>query len=179
MGMTHPYPYLGAGKGPYFHPGFAWACTRKAWDTMGGLLDVNIVGGADYQMAYGWYGRIACTLDKGGVMKDLDGAYAHHTDSNTVWTPYSQFALAWQQHALELKHNIGYVPGTLLHYWHGKKANRGYNTRYKIMSGNDFDPHTDLKKDWQGLWQLAGNKPQLRDDLRAYFRARQEDSIDL
>ncbi len=170
---------IGKKKGPYFHPGYAWACTREAWDTMGGLIDVNVVGGADYQMAYGLYGKIACTLDNSGILKDRPGLLNHMDDTAPLMSPYSQFAFAWQEHAAGLKHNVGFVPGTLLHYWHGQKAKRTYNTRYKIMRDNQYDPHTDLKKDWQGIWQLAGNKPQLRDDLRVYFRSRSEDGIDM
>jgi hypothetical protein len=143
-----------------FHPGYAWACRRDAWDAFGGLLDINIVGGGDRQMAYGFYGRMHDAL--------FDGASAG----------YREAVLAWQEHALALKQNVGFVPGTLLHYWHGKKVNRRYFDRWKVLANNDFDPRTDLKRDWHGLWQLAGNKIGLRDDLMAYFRSRQEDSID-
>jgi hypothetical protein len=34
----------------------------------------------------------------------------------------------------------------------------------------------DIKRDWQGLWQLTDRKIRLRDELRAYFRSRDEDS---
>jgi hypothetical protein len=142
------------------HPGYAWAATRSAWDTMGGLLDFNIVGGGDRQMAFGLYGKMEAAT--------FDGASA----------AYRSRVLAWAEHAAELKRNIGYVPGSLLHYWHGKKVNRHYYDRWQILARNAFDPLVDLKRDWQCLWQLAGNKPQLRDDMRAYFRSRQEDSID-
>src|SRR5271165_6413816 len=42
-----PYPYP-----PRVWPGLAWACTRQAWDAVGGLLDFAIWGGADYHMAH-------------------------------------------------------------------------------------------------------------------------------
>jgi hypothetical protein len=92
---------------------------------------------------------------------------------------YRNAVLAWQEQASRLNQNIGFVPGTIMHYWHGKKSTRGYFNRWEILARNQFDPVTDLRRDWQGLYQLAGNKPQLRDDLRAYFRSRQEDSIDM
>jgi|KBSMisStaDraftv2_1062788.scaffolds.fasta_scaffold429238_1 hypothetical protein len=150
-----------AAKMGFWHPGYAWACTRKAWDTFGGLLDVNIVGGGDHQMANALIGRVKKTIP------------AHSTPA------YRRAVLGWESHALLLKKNIGYVPGTLLHYWHGKKVKRGYFDRWKILTQNKYDPITDVRYDWQGLLQLAGNKPKLRDDLRAYFRQRQEDSIDM
>ncbi len=144
-----------------YHPGFAWACTRHAWDTMGGLLDFNITGGADRQMIYALYGRAKQVWFDGGSR-----AYKHAV-------------MAWQEHALRLRHNVGCVPGTAIHYWHGKKSNRQYETRYGMLAKNKFDPVVDLVHDWQGLFQLATNKPQLRDDLRNYFRSRSEDSIDV
>jgi hypothetical protein len=128
---------------------------------MGGLLDINVVGGGDHQMAKGFYG----TADKAIPFKSTPG--------------YRAAVLSWQEHALGLKQNVGFVPGTLMHYWHGQKVKRGYFDRWQILAKNNFDPVTDLRKDWQGLWQLAGNKPQLRDDLRAYLRQRNEDSLDV
>ena len=79
--------------------------------------------------------------------------------------------------------NIGAVDGTLLHYWHGKKRLRGYNSREDILIEHAFDPRIDLHRDWQGLWQLAdagtARSLALRDKFRGYFRSRNEDSIDL
>jgi hypothetical protein len=144
----------------YWHPGFAWACTREAWDTMGGLLDINIVGGGDHQMANGFFG-----MAEAGLPLDV-----------TTTEGYRNAVLTWQEHARGLKQNVGFVPGILLHHFHGKKTLRGYTSRWKILADSKFDPRTDLRRDWQGLWQLAGNKPNLRDDLRAYFRERCEDS---
>ena len=46
------------GKGVNFwHPGFAWACTRKAFEKMGGLYDLGILGSGDNIMALSIIGQ--------------------------------------------------------------------------------------------------------------------------
>ncbi len=153
------YYYYGV-KGK-FHPGYAWASNREAWNTIGGLLDVNIIGGGDHQMAHALYGTIR-------------RAIPFKCTNN-----YRSVLLAWEKNALKLNKNIGFVPGTLLHHWHGKKISRHYFDRWKILANNQFDPITDIKRDWQGLWQLTQNKPRLRDEIMGYFRSRQEDGISI
>lgn len=145
--------------GKYFHPGYGWAWRRDAWDKVGGLLDVNIVGGGDHQMAYGLIGRVDETIPNGST---------HH---------YERCVKTWARNAGLLRRDIGAVPGTVVHHYHGPKVNRGYHDRWKILTENKFDPLCDLKNDWQGALTLAGNKIKLRDDLRAYFRQRNEDAI--
>jgi hypothetical protein len=61
---------------------------------------------------------------------------------------------------------------------HGSTINRAYNQRWKLLGRTGFDPDLDLKRDWQGLWQLTDHNPELRDGLRAYARLRDEDSPD-
>ncbi len=39
----------------------------------------------------------------------------------------------------------------------------------------DFNPATDIARDYQGLWRWTGNKPGLRDDVARYFIERSED----
>jgi len=150
------YPYYGYGK--LWHPGYAWAYRREAWDTMGGMLDINIVGGGDHQMAYGLIGQIAQTIPHGST------------------AAYTKMIKVWGKHAEVLKKDIGAVPGTIMHHWHGKKINRGYYNRWKILTENKFDPVVDIKNDWQRMYALTDNKIALRDQLRAYFRTRNEDA---
>lgn len=144
----------------YRHPGFAWAWRRDAVTHVGGLMEHVLLGSADWHMAWALIGRVEETF----------GPEA---------TSYKRLCLAWQRRAMEhVKGNLGYVDGLLMHYWHGRKSQRGYATRWKIMFDHAYDPDSDLKKDWRGVIRLTDMKPGLRDDVRAYFRARNEDGIE-
>jgi hypothetical protein len=148
-----------------WHPGYAWACRRDAWDHLGGLIDFGIVGSADRYMACGLIGEIAQSLSA-DIVRDCP--------------VYTDWCLEWQARSeTTIKRNIGFVDGLLLHYFHGAKKNRGYVNRSAILWQNQFDPVKDIKRDWQGMWQLTGRKIGLRDQLRAYFRARDEDSTEV
>jgi hypothetical protein len=93
---------------------------------------------------------------------------------------YAAWCFEWQERAeIYIRRNIGFVDGLLLHYFHGAKKKRGYADRSAVLRENRFDPARDIKRDWQGLWQLTDRKPGLRDGLRSYFRSRDEDSTDV
>jgi hypothetical protein len=144
-----------------WHPGYAWACRRDAWDHLGGLIDFGIVGSADHYMACGLVGEMAQCMS---------------ADLVRACPIYTEWCLEWQQRAERyIRHNIGFVDGLLLHYFHGSKKRRGYSDRAAIIWRNRFDPVKDIKRDWQGVWQLSDQKIVLRDKLRAYFRGRDED----
>jgi len=147
--------------GSYWHPGYAWAATREAINTIGGLIDYAIVGAADHHMACSLIGEGAQSLPK------------------SVTHDYRTSVLQWQERALRLHKDISYIKGTIFHYWHGKKANRKYKQRWQILTDNHFKPSYDLHKDWQGVLTFYRGKVALRDDVRAYFKTRNEDSIDL
>lgn len=144
------------------HPGFAWAARRDALNKLGGLIDFGALGSGDRHMATALVGRV-----KESVHGDM-----HPT--------YHRWLEIWQQRAeVHLRRNIGYVPGTIRHLWHGRKADRGYSSRWRILVDHQFNPETDLKRDVSGLWQLVSETPRqtrLRDEIRRYFRARKEDA---
>lgn len=160
-----PYYGVGQGRGIFWHPDFAWAARREAIDHLGGLIDFAVLGSADHHMAMALIGQAPRTLNKG-------------LSSN-----YRAQVMDWQDLAeRHIQRDIGFVDGTLLHHWHGKKRDRRYTDRWQILVEHKFDPRTDLKRDWQGLWQLRVESPRqicLRDSVRAYFRSRNEDSIDV
>lgn len=170
-GLAYGAPVMLAGpttptfpsKGVYnWHPGFAWAATREAIDAVGGLIDWAILGAGDHHMAKALIGRVREATPKG-----LTPRYYEKLDR-------------WQDLAEKyVRRNIGYVPGTIIHYWHGEKKRRRYWDRWQILYKNRYNPDTDIKRDWQGVYQLEDDGTlrsiQLRDDIRAYFRERQED----
>jgi hypothetical protein len=149
-----------------WHSGLAWAARRSALDEVGGLIDFAILGSADRNMAAGLYGFMQDTIDP------------------TFSLEYRQWLLDWQDRAeRNIRRNVGQVEGTIMHHWHGAKVNRKYTERWRILSKYQFNPRTDIKRDSQGLWRLEDHNDLrsigLRDALRAYFRQRNEDSIDL
>lgn len=151
--------------GTYGHPGFAWAARREAIDNLGGLMDFSLAGSADHHMALAFLGMAKDSLP------------------GNVTRGYAAKVMAFQDRAERyIRRNIGGVPGTIVHYWHGKKADRGYERRWGIILDNKYDPDTDIKRDSQGVLALHDHGDarsiKLRDDLRNYFRSRNEDSID-
>lgn len=157
-GLGQDYTIDDPETGHVWHSGFAWAARREAIDTIGGLLDWAILGSADRHMA------------------DM-------MIKNDNWNPklsdgYRRMLDIHQKRFDRLNGNFGYVDGLVTHHWHGKLVNRMYTDRWKLLYKWQFDPVTDLARDWQGVYQLTPDKPGLRDDIRRYFRARSEDSID-
>jgi hypothetical protein len=148
--------------GPYWHSGYAWAATREAMDGVGGLIDFAIAGAGDHHTACGIIGKIDMSVPK------------------SVSSHYIKLLKEWEMRALRTAHkHMGFVKGTLIHYWHGKKRDRQYRGRWEILIKNQYDPTRDIHKDSQGLIVLHPSNDRLRDDLRHYFQSRNEDSIDL
>ena len=99
---------------------------------------------------------------------------------------YRKRVLAWQERAeAAVQRNVNYVPGLITHWWHGKKKDRGYADRWKVLTRWHYDPATDVRRDWMGGGLLRWShhhSPRLRhlrDDVRRYLRSRNEDSVDV
>jgi len=122
--------------------GGAWAFRRSAFDAVGGLLDTCILGSADWHMTFG-----------------LVGAVDAAAELQYCSEPYVDVVLRWQARAANLKQNIGYVDNHAIHYFHGSKVARAYGSRWRVLLDNQYDPRTDVSRDWQGVLQLTGNKP--------------------
>lgn len=144
-------------------PGLAWACDRNAWDQMGGLIDYLVLGAGDSYMAHALVGESKWIINKS------HGKLGQHI---LEWENRARTAL-W--HGRPILGNLGVMKGSVLHYWHGPKTKRLYGTREQILARNKFDPDIDLKRDWQGLYQLTNREPQLRRDVAWYFSQRDED----
>ncbi len=152
--------------GPYEypHPGYVWACTRDAYEWLGGLFELAVMGSGDHHMAYALIGRAAYSVP--GLPGNRRG----------VTPSYWKHLKRWQDRAVHhVNFNMGFVPGTIEHLFHGRKPDRKYVDRWQIMIEHQFDPDLDIKRNSWGVLELAGNKPGLQHDLDLYFRQRNED----
>ena len=144
------------------HPGYCYATTKYGWNSIGGLFDVGILGSGDRIMLYCWLGIYESSIPKG----------SHHN--------YITYVKSYQDRCQKaINYSIGYVKGTILHEFHGKKKDRQYDKRWQILVKNNYDPIADIKKNNYGVWEFVGNKHLLIAEIKKYFSERNEDSIDL
>jgi glycosyltransferase involved in cell wall biosynthesis len=147
-------PYIKTDKYGYWHPGYAWACTRSAFRGMGSsLLDWAILGSGDRHMAMAWIGRV------------LDSC------PGTVHMSYKVMLMEYQYKCKNF--SISYVPGTILHHWHGRFEDRKYKERWNVLVQHAFNPIEDITMSLN----LTPAGKRMEQDLKAYFEGRKEDSV--
>jgi len=140
----------------YWHPGFAWAMTRKAYEKIGGIFDKGVLGSGDNLMALAFINKVESTLN-------MD----YHVD-------YKNIILDFQKNARKLR--LGYTPGVIRHYYHGSKQNRKYTDRWKILIKHQFSPLEHLKYDKTGIIMPNDSfSNEFKEDIMNYFRERKED----
>jgi len=147
--------------GPYAYPhtGFCWAANRVTLEWLGGLLDICAMGSADHHMALSLIGEVDRSVP-GGVTQ---GYLAH--------------LKRWEARALRhVNKNIGFVWGTIEHFFHGRKTDRKYIDRWDMFVKHQFNPDNDLKRNSYGVYEFAGNKPDLQHEWDLYLRNRNEDT---
>lgn len=139
-------------------PGFAWAARRETLEKCGGLLDTHIMGGGDNMMYFAAMGMFSTYM---------------LTRTNIEWRQaYLKWAAKFYR---EVKANVGYIPGNVMHLYHGTYADRQYVERWMILSRNEFNPEEDIKINEDGIWEWASDKPDLHDSVAEYFAERKED----
>jgi hypothetical protein len=147
--------YTTKGK-DYWHPGFAWAITRKAYEKMGGLYDKGILGSGDNIMSLSLINCVKNTLQ-------MD----YHED-------YKNSIIEFQKKANKLR--LGYTPGVIRHHYHGSKQNRKYTERWQILIKHQYSPMNDIKYDSIGILiptQIFNEE--FKNDILNYFQERKED----
>ena len=140
----------------FWHTGYAWACTRQAFQKMGGLVDWAILGSGDRHMAM-------CLAGLG--QQSCPGA---------VHESYKMMLKLYERSVKSFK--VSWVDGTIVHYWHGSFADRRYKERWDILTKNQFDPFEDIGYDDNGLVQLTTKGQRFSKFLNEYFIGRKEDS---
>ena len=149
-------PYSKTDKYGFWHPGYAWACTRQAYEKMGGLLDWAILGSGDRHMALALIGHVE------------DSA------PGNIHPSYKNLLIEFQNKIKTLQ--IGWVPGTIVHHWHGSLENRKYRERWDILTKLGYNPEVDIGYTRRGLIQLTPNGDRFQNEIKKYFQERCEDS---
>jgi len=73
---------------------------------------------------------------------------------------------------------LGYIPGSIRHFFHGKKENRNYYGREDILIKYQYNPYTFIEQDSRGLLIPTKHCPkEFLDDIMAYFSGRNEDEM--
>jgi hypothetical protein len=165
MSIFSSFGYQYTKKRPYFkntmnywHPGYAWACTRRAYEKMGGLYERSILGSADNIMALSLIG------------KGLQSINDNSTED------YKNSVLEYQNKVKNFR--LGYVPGVIRHYFHGSKKNRKYMERWQILLKYNFSPSSHLIRDKNGVLIPTENCPkEILNDIFTYFAERNEDEF--
>jgi hypothetical protein len=142
--------------------GLAWAARRSAIEAIGGIPDFNIVGAGDWFLAYN-----LVNMGSAIIQDDLTPGY------KMLLEKLSENCKKY------IQNNVGYVDGLVVHYFHGKKSNRGYGWRESILRKHRFDPIFDLNRDAQGLYIVNPQKQEMLNELIEYFRSRDEDSTEI
>ena len=142
----------------YWHPGFAWACNRKAYDKMGGIFESGILGSGDNIMCHAFIKKAPDSLKKGMTQE------------------YFDFVTNFQNKVQGIK--LGYIPGPIRHFFHGKKENRNYYGREDILIKYKYDPYTFIETDSMGLLIPTSCFPkEFLKDIIDYFKDRNEDEM--
>lgn len=155
MRCTSGRPYTKTHKYGFWHPGFAWACNRRAYEQMGGLIDWGILGSGDHHMALSLIG-----------LADI-------SHPGNIHANYAKHLKAFERRATGLR--LGYITGTIQHHWHGRLADRRYRERWDILTQGKYDPDHDIYKTSGGVLQLTLAGLRLQPDIHDYFVGRQED----
>lgn len=139
-----------------WHPGYAWACTKKAYEKMGGLYDISILGAGDHNMSF-------------ALIKK-----AEQSVNANVTEDYKQSIIEFGRKVQMLR--LGYIPGIIRHYYHGSKKNRKYCERWQILVNNYYEPTKHIKKHSTGLLIPTENCPKtMLAEIYSYFAERNED----
>jgi hypothetical protein len=156
--FTKGMPYF-AKSLDYWHPGYAWACTRTAYEKMGcGLYQEGILGSSDNIMAFSLIGK---------GLKAIQATSSYD---------YKESILEFQKRVRGLR--LGYIPGVIRHYFHGTKKNRKYTERWQILLNHNYSPKKHLNVLSSGLIVPSTDCPsQLLTDIFNYFKERNEDEF--
>jgi len=142
----------------FWHSGFAWACTHKAYDAIGGLIDYGILGAGDHHMSLACIGKVEYSYPSG------------------IHENYKNKLLEYQKKCMKNNLVIDYIAGTIIHHWHGRLEDRKYKERWNILVKGNYDPTNDIYYTNTGYIQFTDKGTRFIKEISQYFLERNEDN---
>jgi hypothetical protein len=159
LGYQHVKGLPPFGKGlNYGHPGYAWACSRSAYEQMGGLYEFGVLGSGDNIMALSFIQSSVVPI-----------SFSSHPE-------YLKSVADFKRRVRGFR--FGYVSGVIRHYYHGSKANYKYTERWKILVRGGYNPSLHVWSDMEkgGVLRASTEFPAaMAEEIREYFFSRKED----
>lgn len=144
----------------YRHPGFAWACSRKAFDKMEGLFEYAIIGGGDFIME-------ACFTNRFHIIEKK-------FNENPEFLNYIR---NFYEKVKDFTYNFLNI--LIEHHYHGERKNRMYINRNEIILKNKFSPEKDMIKPFENLGfsilvPTIEFYEKIESKIKEYFQSRKE-----
>jgi hypothetical protein len=149
-------PYKPVSGLNYWHPGYAWACTREFYDKIGGIFQMDILGSGDFYTAM-------------VLISKVQDCFPPQTNNE-----FKKLVFDLQNRVEGAK--IGYITGVIRHHFHGSKMNRKYEERPKILAKYNYNPLLHITTDNTGILIPTELCPkEFLNDIYRYFLERNED----
>ena len=151
---------LGQGWLQHGHTGFAWAARRETLESCG-FFDLCLTGSADHLMSHGFVGDVRSRCIEALIGLD---------------TPLHRHYVSWARRAYRASGaKLGFLPGRVLHLWHGDFDGRNYHQHSQEFRSLHFNPSTDVRLASNGCWEWTGANPAVQRWASALFADRKED----
>jgi hypothetical protein len=160
VAQNHPGLFLSGDFDRHGHTGYAWAA-RKDLILKHGLYDRSIAGSGDHLMAHAMMGDLSSPCVTNSV-----GAANPFRDSFHAWAkPFHS----------DVRSNVGFVRGAVLHRWHGDRKKRYYYKRMVGLLAREYNPTLDVTVASSEALQWTEHGAPLKRWMKNYFTRRQED----
>lgn len=141
---------------PTFKPdkftGMAWAFRREVLEKVP-MIDWIISGQSDTEFCLAAIG-----MSRLGSTAAYDRRYLH-----------------WADKVYDVVNGkVNYVPGLLIHHFHGPRNKRGYEAIRNILVNSRFDPDRDIEYDDNGLYRFTGVNTILEKAMHDWYYNRED-----
>jgi hypothetical protein len=129
--------------------GLAWAFRK---DVFTEFYDRLIIGSGDWFLAFALFG-IHAPIGSTRAMVKEQKRYVRRL-------------------GYKMQGKVSFVPGMVVHLWHGERKNRNYSQRNRIVIDHNFDLEKDLWLNETECWEVS---PRIGSVIEKYFESRKED----